>query len=157
LIFFLVSSVEAANIPTLVDIVVMGEKEKPYFDQASLQLDLEKEYLFRIVNEKPFGITLYHDNFGQKVATYYLQGVPTASHESLDLPPNSTVLWHFMPLEQGEFYFLALTAYSNKKEEEKKLQIRVGKEEEKQASLSSSEKLKVEKKKMSFFQRRSSR
>ena len=104
------SSFVFAAAPTLYDIQVEGSVGHPELSIEELMLDVNQEYLFVISNTLPASVELYIGKFGHHIATHYLQGTPSVTQESMNLPTSSKVLWHFVTNTPGEFTFSAVNA-----------------------------------------------
>lgn len=96
-----------APTPLLIDMVLQASAQGPKPEPLQLNFEQGQEYLLVITNESINAINLYFEAFGQKVFTYYLQGTPNVSQESLGIPGQAKVLWHFAPQQSGEFVFYA--------------------------------------------------
>ncbi len=132
LLFASIASSAIASTPTLIDIQVSGTSDAPVFEPANLAFDEGQEYLLVFINDKPDSITCYYDQFGQKVFTRYLQGTANVNQDSLVLPPNSKVLWHFIPSEGGKYPFYASNTSLNQSGKKGEIAVKSVKDKEKE-------------------------
>lgn len=97
-----------AAIPSLVDVAVVNTPSGFGLVPSALEFAQHQEYLLVLSNDNPESLTFHFSQFGQKIMTHYLQGTPSVSQESVDLPAKSKVLWQFSTLESGEFdYYIS--------------------------------------------------
>jgi hypothetical protein len=113
----------ASEAPVLHDIEIEGSAGNPQLSIQDLKLEVNREYLFVINNPLAVSLVFQFEKLGQHVATRYLQGSPSVTQESVNVLPNSKVIWHFVTTMPGEFTVYIINPSLMQKGETRKIAI----------------------------------